>query len=254
LAWTSPLTWTVAQLVTAANLNTHIRDNLNALSGHTHTGAAGDGSANISPTTITMGGALYQRKGADVASATTLAIGTDGNYFNVTGGTTIQAITTRAAGTVITLHFDSSLTVTNGSGITLVPASSWVAPANAMLTLVSHGSNDWREISRATPAAATMGYQWLEPSTINGTDAQAARVAGTPPSFGTGATTATFGFVIPDDLTTMVTARSYRVGGAGNVSLLGSFSTLTPGAIATVNDSIGGGGGAWYGLYVAWRA
>jgi hypothetical protein len=28
LAWTAPLTWTVGQLVSAANLNTHIRDNL----------------------------------------------------------------------------------------------------------------------------------------------------------------------------------------------------------------------------------
>ena len=28
MAWTAPLTWTVGQLVSAANLNTHVRDNL----------------------------------------------------------------------------------------------------------------------------------------------------------------------------------------------------------------------------------
>lgn len=31
MAWTNPKTWTVGELVTAANMNTHLRDNLNAL-------------------------------------------------------------------------------------------------------------------------------------------------------------------------------------------------------------------------------
>ncbi len=31
MAWTTPKTWTTGELVTAAQLNTHIRDNLNAL-------------------------------------------------------------------------------------------------------------------------------------------------------------------------------------------------------------------------------
>jgi hypothetical protein len=251
MAW-PPHTWVPDELVTDSELNTYLRDALTELSSHAHNGNPGQGAANLVPATITMTGSLYQSKGADVASATTLAIGTDGNYFNVTGSTTVQAVTARQAGTIITLRFNSSLTVTNGSGITLIPASNWVAPAGAMLTLVSHASGDWREISRATSAAATMGYAWVEPSTIDGTDATTLRISGNPPSFGTGAAV-TYGFVIPDDLTTMVTARSYRVGG-GTASLLGSFSTLTPGAIATVTDTVGGGGSSWYGLLVQWRA
>jgi len=31
MAWTAPKTWTVGEMVTAANMNTHLRDNLNAL-------------------------------------------------------------------------------------------------------------------------------------------------------------------------------------------------------------------------------
>ena len=31
MAWTVPLTWTAGQLVTAAQMNTHVRDNLNLL-------------------------------------------------------------------------------------------------------------------------------------------------------------------------------------------------------------------------------
>ena len=44
MAWTTPRTWTDGEIPTAAILNTHIRDNLNALSTHTHSGAAGDGN------------------------------------------------------------------------------------------------------------------------------------------------------------------------------------------------------------------
>ena len=44
MAWTAPATWIVLEVPTASKMNTHIRDNLNALSLHAHTGAAGDGA------------------------------------------------------------------------------------------------------------------------------------------------------------------------------------------------------------------
>lgn len=34
MAWTNPKTWSVGELVTAANLNTHVRDNLNVIGEH----------------------------------------------------------------------------------------------------------------------------------------------------------------------------------------------------------------------------
>ena len=51
MAWTAPVTWTTGQIVMASgtgSLNEQIRDNFLALSGHAHTGAAGDGSATLS--------------------------------------------------------------------------------------------------------------------------------------------------------------------------------------------------------------
>jgi hypothetical protein len=33
MAWTAPKTWVVGEVLTAANLNVHLRDNLNALNG-----------------------------------------------------------------------------------------------------------------------------------------------------------------------------------------------------------------------------
>jgi hypothetical protein len=60
-------------------------------------------------------------KGADIASATTLVIGTDGNYFDVTGNRARGH--DGAAGTLFMLQFDSALTITHGSGITLPGAA-----------------------------------------------------------------------------------------------------------------------------------
>ena len=44
MAWTTPRTWVVSEVPTAALLNTHLRDNLLALDQHAHTGDAGDGA------------------------------------------------------------------------------------------------------------------------------------------------------------------------------------------------------------------
>jgi hypothetical protein len=67
-------------------------------------------------------------KGADIASASPLVIGTDGNFFDVTGTTGFSAMTV-AAGTPIFLQFDAALTITVGSGITLNNAGSNVTTA-----------------------------------------------------------------------------------------------------------------------------
>jgi hypothetical protein len=67
----------------------------------------------VDDTTPQLGGALDTNskqinlsKGADVASAGALTLGTDGNYFDITGTTTITSIATLGIGTQVTLHFD----------------------------------------------------------------------------------------------------------------------------------------------------
>lgn len=54
MAWETPRDWTTItdNVVTAAMLNADIRDNLNFLSVHTHTGAAGMGSGTLSAVTL----------------------------------------------------------------------------------------------------------------------------------------------------------------------------------------------------------
>ena len=57
-------------------------------------------------------------KGADITSASTLVIGTDGNYFDVAGTTQISSMTV-AAGELFMLQFDGILTIVDGSNIDL---------------------------------------------------------------------------------------------------------------------------------------
>ena len=47
MAWTAPKTWTVGEGVTAALMNTHLRDNLLALDQHGHGGSGGDGGTSL---------------------------------------------------------------------------------------------------------------------------------------------------------------------------------------------------------------
>ena len=54
MAWTTPRDWTgiADNIVTAAQLNVDIRDNLGVLSAHSHTGAAGQGAASMTGLTL----------------------------------------------------------------------------------------------------------------------------------------------------------------------------------------------------------
>jgi hypothetical protein len=60
MAWTTPRDWTgiTDDIVTAAQLNVDIRDNLTVLSSHSHTGSAGQGASSMSGLTLAALGTL----------------------------------------------------------------------------------------------------------------------------------------------------------------------------------------------------
>jgi hypothetical protein len=60
-------------------------------------------------------------KGVDIVSAGTIALLTDGNYWHVTGGTTITSITSPQAGLVFALTFDGALTLTHNATSLILP-------------------------------------------------------------------------------------------------------------------------------------
>lgn len=87
-------------------------------------------------------------KGADVASASTLTLGDDGNYFDITGTTTITAIAAKGVGTVVKLHFDASLTLTNHATDLVLPGgANIVTAAGDEAELVEYAAGDWRCVS-----------------------------------------------------------------------------------------------------------
>lgn len=102
-------------------------------------------------------GRLKAAKGSDVASADEIALGTNGNYFDITGSTTINHITKTdwSAGTVVILQFDASVTVTHNAGtptgteasILLAGGVDFSATVDDTLQLVYDGTT-WREVSR----------------------------------------------------------------------------------------------------------
>lgn len=100
-------------------------------------------------------GRIQEGKGSDVASATTMTLGSGGNYFTITGTTTIDAInpTGWQQGSVITLYFTGNPNVRHGRGGTdelrLDGSADFTTTADSTLTL-RKDTGVWREIGRMT--------------------------------------------------------------------------------------------------------
>ena len=85
--------------------------------------------------------AIVGNKGADIASATTLVLGTDGNSFDITGTTTITAITV-SAGTWFTLQFDGALTFTHHATNLILPGGANITTAAGDVAICyAHAAN-----------------------------------------------------------------------------------------------------------------
>ncbi len=88
-------------------------------------------------------------KGADIASAATLTLGTDGNYFNVTGTTTITAISSGAGSQWVKLHFNGALTLTHNATSLVLPngGNNIVTVAGDEAEFVQYSTGNWRCVS-----------------------------------------------------------------------------------------------------------
>lgn len=104
-------------------------------------------------------GRLLTSKGTDVASANNLALGSDGNFFHITGTTQINCLTSTSwtNGTEITFVFDGALTLKNAqtcAGSTLPfklsGSADFSTAADSVLKVVVD-STAIREISRTAP-------------------------------------------------------------------------------------------------------
>jgi len=107
-------------------------------------------------------------KGADIASSSTIVIGTDGGYFDITGTTGITAMTV-AVGRMFTLQFDGVVILTNSSTLKLSGAANFTTAAGDHLTFISVAANDVRQVgfgltSGGSPIASTPQFKHIHGS------------------------------------------------------------------------------------------
>jgi hypothetical protein len=89
--------------------------------------------------------AVNLSKGADVVSASALNLGADGNYFDITGTTTITSINTEGIGTQVTLHFDAVLTLTHHATDLILPTGKNITTeVGDEASFVEYATGDWR--------------------------------------------------------------------------------------------------------------
>ena len=104
--------------------------------------------------------------GADVASTASMTLGA-GNFFNITGTTTITSITAKPSGTVVTIEFASfGCQVTDGGNIHLDGDFRCLnSGGRNNLTLISDGT-DWIEIARYPGSGISYGEFFTRDMTI----------------------------------------------------------------------------------------
>lgn len=103
------------------------------------------GAAGLAANTFT--GVQRWAKGADVASASALTLGTDGNYFDITGTTTITSIGSLGVGTWVKLHFDGALTLTHhATDLVLAGGANITTAAGDEIEFAEYASGDWRMV------------------------------------------------------------------------------------------------------------
>ena len=98
---------------------------------------------------ITLPAGSVTEKGADIASATTLVVGTDGDYFDITGTTAITGMTV-TAGRRFTLQFNGAVVLTHhATNLYLPGAANFTTEANDSLTFIATAANQVRWIGYA---------------------------------------------------------------------------------------------------------
>jgi len=124
-------------------------------------------------------GTVEWDKGADIASASALVLGSDGNYFDVTGTTTINSISAKPIGTIIVLQFDAALVVQD-SAVALILENdvTYGAEPGDTLGLICYDGTNWREIFRTDPSRVRSSSNIADMAMVRG-NGGAKRITGT---------------------------------------------------------------------------
>ena len=158
MAWTTPRDWTGISddIVTAAQLNVDIRDNLTVLSTHSHTGAAGQGASSMSGVTLA---ALTTLTFADQSANPDAAgeLQRNGNYLLWYGSSVVNLTAADASAGTASLRSLGTTSVKAAAGNhTHTPASEAVGQNEDVATIT--GSEVTVATVTATPGATLRSW------------------------------------------------------------------------------------------------
>jgi hypothetical protein len=119
----------------------------------------------VSPAKIADGVGL---QGSSIASAAALTLPSVGDYFSVTGTTTIASISSRAAGREITLVFAAALTLTNSASLILPGGVDFGTAPGVVMRLRSEGSGVWRCVASQRTGNAVVQDLYTSTAVFNG--------------------------------------------------------------------------------------
>lgn len=137
-------------------------------------GARSDFAVPGTGTTNTFTRTQTWSKGIDVASTGALVVGDDGNYFDITGTTSITSIGAKGVGTVIKLHFDDVLTLTHHATDLILPGGANITTAAGdEAEFIEYATGDWRctNYIRATGVVSKSYVDAGDPNLETATDA-----------------------------------------------------------------------------------
>jgi hypothetical protein len=182
---------------------------------------------------LTMSGAsMIWSKGADVASAAALPLITDGNYFDVTGTTTITSMASMGVGTWIRLHLDGALTLThNATDLILPGAANIVTAAGDEAEFIEYASGDWRCVSYTRNNALTNPLVQSAYNSLSGTSQDFTSI----PSWAKRITISIVG--MSTNGSSLPIIQIGDSGGVENTNYLGAAGTLTAGVTTAQNSS-----------------
>jgi len=105
-------------------------------------------------------------EGSALSSASTLVLGSDGDYFHVTGTTPITSF--QGTQPFVWLTFDSTLTLTHGNSLILKGGVNHPTIAGETLVFVNDGTNVFREVDNGVPMKHSANT-WTAANTFSGT-------------------------------------------------------------------------------------
>ena len=150
MAWTTPKTWAVGEVLTAANMNLHLRDNLNALAGffvpinHEGTGANLGFAANEAWASRFIVPGPFAVTTVEIEIVTSAGNIDVGLFSDAAGATpTLTRVWSRGA-IASPGSGDQSISISGGSptSLTVTPGSYWLAVSSDSGSFVLLTSND----------------------------------------------------------------------------------------------------------------